>query len=245
MSKQINYLTQAQAAKLVGLTRGAINNKARLKKIPSWLVKLPGRKELVVDVESDEFLEYVAKSKKRKLKVVPSPGGKAAAQKKDTDPELTLEEAELERMRLTAKAAKYADEIATSKMKHFKLEQEILKLKREAGDLVTWKEADQLYFGYMSRINLKILGSAKRQEKNISQFVADEIIRDFELDSYLDIEQLKGVRKKLKISSLELAKKIIKLITRDNEAELEQIRRLQEKEVIKWQDSLKQIDGSL
>jgi len=95
-----------------------------------------------------------------------------------------------------------------------KIEQEILKVAKEAGQLIEFELADFLFFGYIERMNRELLGFPARIKNETTLMIQDAI--------------------KEKLDPGEVAERIIKIIVREFEAIIRETKKDQKRDVQEW-----------
>lgn len=102
----------------------------------------------------------------------------------------------------------------------YKIENERLKLKRLAGDLIDFALAEFLFFGYMERINAEKLMFPKKLAPRIEQVLTDTISR---------------AEDPQKINTKELTNEIVRWVIREEEEIIRSVKAHQQEDLKSWQ----------
>jgi hypothetical protein len=243
-------ISQYAASKLPNApSKQALNIKSQRIPVPQFFIEEDGK--LKIDTDHREWKQLIEEMKIKKLGEKPKPikpkgkAGRPPGSKKNTDkkpvvkkdkkvktvkpgkekktpvtPELepadtfekpkTKDQIEFDKLYHKAARAKLVGEIQKTEIQKFKLEQEKMELKKKAGQIAEFSFMDFLYFGYMEKINLDLLGMMKRLEPLLINRVKEQ--------------DHKG---------------IIKLVDKEINSILVEIKKSQAKDLKNWEESLK------
>ncbi len=136
--------------------------KKRGAKNPEKILRVPGKKTLSGEIKKAQ--EQIGKNKSGK-------NGKGKI------PKLGAEEKELAELIKQSNRANLEEQILKNDIARYKIEQEKIKLKKEAGDVIEFDLASFLFFGYMEKVNIDLLGLCKKIEPIIDNLVKEKDTR--------------------------------------------------------------------
>jgi hypothetical protein len=189
----MKLLTQNQASKLpYAPSVQAINKKLKAVHVPGFFVKHNGH--AMVDIEHEDWEAMIEKRKDRMLRGA-QPGVTLKNRKKintefknnmaaevtpdvpdhlpQSKPSAPLKP-EYDDILEQAQIAKMMEPILKSQELEQKVEMRKLQLKKQASELIEYQLAEFLFFGYLERINMELLGITKKLAPTIDNLVKEK-----------------------------------------------------------------------
>lgn len=213
-------ITRAEAEKLDHApTRAYLTKVSKYIPRPGYLVDT--EKGIMVDTEKYEWKELIRKRADKKVRKSQQGGKRKINQPEIKSPEekpqrvkepkpkriIKTNGSELDDLEEESMRAKLMEPILKNRSLEHKIEMNTLELKKAAGELIEFQLADFLFFGYMERINLELLGITRKIAPIIDNLVKEKKTED-----------------------------ILKRFNREIEIILKEIKAEQEKDIKQWQD---------
>ena len=190
---------------------------ARVLDCREWFAKHNGVWK--VDIDHPEFTEFIKKKSGK------SKGGKVANIKATRRRELESGKSDvmtLDDTRVLQEASIQADlaqPIVKLRLEKYKIEKSKLELEKQAGNLIPRQLAAYLYTGYLDRLNREMLQYRNKLEQQFELIIADVLV------------QSKGGGE---VVPSDFAKKMTKLIKRETEETIRNVKKAQIAEVERW-----------
>lgn len=156
-------LTQYQASQLPGAPdRTQLYVMVNSENPPSFAVPVEGK--IMVNTEDESWkallLNKVFNSDIKKVKATKQ-------ESSDVSPEML-------KLEMKSRKAKALHPVLRNRALHAKLKEQEILLKIKLGDLIDFKTAEYLFFGYMEKINLELMSLTKKIKPIIDSFVNEK-----------------------------------------------------------------------
>lgn len=127
-------------------------------------------------------------------------------------------EDDIETLKVQAVRAKYSQEIQKYDLNNIALEKKRIELKLQAGDIVETTLAEFIFIGYLEKLNRELLAMPKRIIREVGLIVKDGIYT--------------------KEDEKTITTKMMKVVDREIEVILRDVKKQQKKDITNWRDSL-------
>ncbi len=193
------------------------NSSGRIEVLPSHPLFLEWQKTAVKRSESQKASQVLTDRVVKELNHV----------EEERDPEIV----DLEKKSLIAKLNLPISDLED---RNLIIEQKRLKLKREAGSVISIKTADFLYFGYLKKISMEIIRSPRKFKSELRDLLKSELLRTIIIDDLPD-SQKDLFRELINLLPIdEIVTQFINIVTLDQEESLKYIKKAQQNDLIEF-----------
>ena len=211
------WITVVAAAKLYNVRPSQIHDVRLSGKIPKWMEKR-GNTWHVKEDHNSLLLHLKSKTKKSTAAKV---GHARARRRKATEKHEinVLSMSETEKLQELSIQAELSKPITGLRLEQYKIENQKLKLEQQAGDLISRSMADFLFTGYLDRLNRELLTYQNKLESDFDLVILNLIVR---------------IREGEDIVSADIAREMKKLIVKETEDIIRNVKSTQITTMKKW-----------